>query len=590
MKKIGGCTDRHQVGPLIAPPKRIHLAHERPENMKLPTNLKMSSRLMLGSGAALIVMLGLTVSSIWTQSALGEIGGSAFSAQQRAWLLSQIDRDSGAIHGEIASMLLDKDDALQDARQDTVRTILARRHQTMERLKAIGISVQQQAQIATLEESIADLHETNQNVVKLLAHTARTEAYSLFATASRPKLNKLASLIASLSNAYAKDADGASEQAVSYLHSARWFFIVFGALSIALIALLNRRMGTSIIVPLVQTVATVSEQVGGDLTRSMPEALLARKDELGLLAQAVQALGENLRATVNDVSSGAMVLTTSATVMSNTAQELSSGCKNVADLANTVAAAAEESSANTNSVAAAMEQTTTNLSSVAAATEQMSATVGEIASNAEKARSISSEATRQAQAVSSMMNELGRAARDIGKVTETITSISAQTNLLALNATIEAARAGAAGKGFAVVANEIKELAHQTAAATEDIKSKISGIQASTGSSVSDIERIAQVIKDVGDIVSSIATAIEEQSTVTRDIAGNIAQATGGVKDASERVAQTASVSQSIAKDIAGVTATVTDLVASSANLHGSSSDLKELAQMLSDRVGKFKV
>ena len=136
-------------------------------------------------------------------------------------------------------------------------------------------------------------------------------------------------------------------------------------------------------------------------------------------------------------------------------------------------------------------------------------------------------------------------------MTETITSISNQTNLLALNATIEAARAGAAGKGFAVVATEIKELAKQTAAATEDIKVKISGIQNSTANTVDDIEKVMKVIHDISDIVTTIATAIEEQSVVTKDIAGNISQATRGVDEASDRVSQTSTVAQSVAQDIA---------------------------------------
>ncbi len=144
--------------------------------------------------------------------------------------------------------------------------------------------------------------------------------------------------------------------------------------------------------------------------------------------------------------------------------------------AQTVAAATEEMSINVTSVAAGMEQTTTNLSNVAAATEEMTSTISEIAGNSEKARRITGDATRQANRITEQINELGVAAREIGKVTETITEISSQTNLLALNATIEAARAGSAGKGFAVVANEIKALAQQTAAATEDIKTRIAGV------------------------------------------------------------------------------------------------------------------
>ena len=145
------------------------------------------------------------------------------------------------------------------------------------------------------------------------------------------------------------------------------------------------------------------------------------------------------------------------------------------------------------------------------------------------------------------MQKLGKAAQEIGQVTETITNISAQTNLLALNATIEAARAGTAGKGFAVVANEIKELARQTAEATEDIKARIAGIQNSTGTAITDIGQITAVIKEVGGIVSSIAAAIEEQATVTKDVAGNIAQASAGVRDANYAYPQTAEVSKAIA-------------------------------------------
>jgi methyl-accepting chemotaxis protein len=188
------------------------------------------------------------------------------------------------------------------------------------------------------------------------------------------------------------------------------------------------------------------------------------------------------------------------------------------------------------------------------------------------------------------MKDLGRAAQEIGQVTETITSISAQTNLLALNATIEAARAGAAGKGFAVVANEIKELAQQTAAATEDIKGRIAGIQSSTGSAMGDIEKISQVIKQVGEIVATIAVAIEEQSVVTRDVASNIAQASMGVRDSNERVSQTATVSHSIAQDIAQVNMTIGEIGRGGEQVQTSASELSMLAEQLKELVGRFTV
>ena len=237
-----------------------------------------------------------------------------------------------------------------------------------------------------------------------------------------------------------------------------------------------------------------------------------------------------------------------------------------------------------------MEQATANLTSVATATEEMTATIGEIASNSEKARAITAEATEQADKASDLIKELGQAAQEIGKVTETITSISAQTNLLALNATIEAARAGAAGKGFAVVANEIKQLAQQTAAATEDIKAKITGIQSSTAASVQDIEKVGGVIRQVTEIVSTIATAIEEQSTVTKDIAGNIAQASTGVQDANQRVGQSASVSQNIASDIAEMNRASGEMSSGSEQVLTRASELAQLASNLQQTVGRFKL
>jgi methyl-accepting chemotaxis protein len=317
---------------------------------------------------------------------------------------------------------------------------------------------------------------------------------------------------------------------------------------------------------------------------------IEQKDEIGDLAKALNEMRANIHRMVADIGGCVQTLASSSTELSTVSAQMAYGVKDMSESANGVAAAAEESSANTVSVAASMEQATTNLSSVASATEEMSATVGEIASNSEKARAISSDATVQAQAVSTMMKELGRAAQEIGQVTETITSISAQTNLLALNATIEAARAGAAGKGFAVVANEIKELAQQTAAATEDIKGKIASIQASTGGAIGDIEKIAQVIKQVEEIVANIAAAIEEQSAVTRDVASNISQASMGMQDSNERVGQTATVSQSIAEDIARVTATISRFTRNNECVQSNAEDLLRLREAFESLIGRFKL
>ncbi len=334
-------------------------------------------------------------------------------------------------------------------------------------------------------------------------------------------------------------------------------------------------------------VGFAKQMAEGDLTQTIE---VKQKDEIGVLAAALNHMAANIRNIFKDISGGVQTLSSSATELSAISSQTASGVKQVSDKSSTVAAASEEASANTNSVATSMEQASTNLASVATAMEEMSATVAEIASNSEKARAISEQATAQTQAVSGMMQQLGRAAQEIGKVTETITDISSQTNLLALNATIEAARAGEAGKGFAVVANEIKELARQTAEATEDIKGKIAGVQNSAGGAIADIEKISGVIKQVGEIVGGIAAAIEEQATVTKDVAGNINQASSGVKEANERIAQTASVSKSIAQDVAGVNMAVGEIRQGGEHVQASAGELSKLAEQLKKMVGQFKV
>jgi methyl-accepting chemotaxis protein len=263
---------------------------------------------------------------------------------------------------------------------------------------------------------------------------------------------------------------------------------------------------------------------------------------------------------------------------------LTSASGQLASKTNYVASAADEMSANTVSVAAGMEQADTGLHAVAAAVEEMTATISEIARNSERAHATTGDAAFKVEQFSMVMDGLGQSAQEIGKVTETITRISAQTNLLALNATIEAARAGAAGKGFAVVASEIKELALQTAAATSEIKEKISTIQGSTVGAVADIDQIVRVIRDVKEIVMTIAAAIQEQSTVTQDIAGNIDRASGGVRNANKRVAQTAAVAGNIAREISELSGTNGHVTSVSAKA------LAQLAERLNQIVTQFTV
>ncbi|MFO7715393.1 methyl-accepting chemotaxis protein [Desulfosarcina sp.] len=345
----------------------------------------------------------------------------------------------------------------------------------------------------------------------------------------------------------------------------------------------------SIVRPINAAVAGLKDiaQGEGDLTMRLEAST---RDEVGELARWFNVFIEKLQGIIREITDGVQTLSSSSTELSAISEQMTQGIQTVSDKSNTVSAAAEEMNANMNNVAAAMEQSATNTNMVATASEEMSATIGEIAQNAEKARGISDEATHKASSASTNMDQLGAAANSIGKVIETITDISEQVNLLALNATIEAARAGEAGKGFAVVANEIKELAKQTAAATQDIKEKIEGIQGTTSTTVGQITEITQVINSVNDVVANIATAVEQQSAATREIASNVAQASRGIQEVNENVNQSTAVSGEISRDIAGVSLSMNEMSTSSGQVNLSAQELSKLSENLKHLVDQFKI
>ena len=217
-------------------------------------------------------------------------------------------------------------------------------------------------------------------------------------------------------------------------------------------------------------------------------------------------------------------------------QVVAGSAKELQETAGMMATTAAETSQATVTVAAAAEEATSNVSIVAASTDEMGKSVTEIAQQMSHSTSIAGEAVQRANSTTATIAALSASAEKIGNVVRLISDIAAQTNLLALNATIESARAGEAGKGFAVVASEVKNLATQTAKATEEISLQIHEIQTITRQSVSDISEIQSIIDNINSISVSIQAAVEEQSAATREIARSTHEAANGAHDVARNI------------------------------------------------------
>ncbi len=235
---------------------------------------------------------------------------------------------------------------------------------------------------------------------------------------------------------------------------------------------------------------------------------------------------ENLIKVVSSITDMAVTVASSAEELTAVSQELSAN--------------AGETLKRANSVAETSTMVSTNVNGVAASSEEMMASIREISRSATEAARVARSAVGTAESTNQTIQQLGTAGSEIGKVIKVITSIAQQTNLLALNATIEAARAGEAGKGFAVVANEVKELAKETAHATEEIGQKIEAIQSNTTAAVRAIAEVTSIITQVNDISNVIASAVEEQTATTSEISRNVSQAAAGSKEISASVAEVA--------------------------------------------------
>ncbi|MEM9644386.1 MAG: methyl-accepting chemotaxis protein [Planctomycetota bacterium] len=368
-----------------------------------------------------------------------------------------------------------------------------------------------------------------------------------------------------------------------------WGAIVASGLAALTIGLVAFFITRSLIRPIDRTVETLRDiaEGEGDLTRRLDEN---QPGELGDLAVNFNLFATRIHDIVSSITSNSTTLTDASEQLSLSSQRLSDGAMQSKTQSATVSSAAEELSINMQNMAHSTEEMSSGIKQVSDAVDEMKTTISEIAENADRSAEVAGQAAGAAEVSNEKVGGMGAAADEIGKVIEVIQDIAEQTNLLALNATIEAARAGEAGKGFAVVATEVKELAKQTAVATDDIRGRIEAMQRSTGEAVDSIAQISDVIGSVNELSRTIASAVEQQNITTQQIADHVGSTADLAGSVARGVAESAEASREITENISHVDAVLQETAEGADESHQSGDELMRLATEMKGLVEQFKV
>ncbi|MGV2978447.1 methyl-accepting chemotaxis protein [Roseibium alexandrii] len=505
------------------------------------------------------------------------------------------------LKGELRGAVHNVEEKLKAANLDamTVKMLMMRRHEKDFMLrgadKYIGRIDDRRSEFAEMLPN-SGLPDAEQKEISALLDTYQA-AFKKFAE----KAQFIDAQVAAADETFAKimpdwaklsEAAYLGKQAASAgLESARSFsnnlFLVIGSISLILAIGLGWLIGRSITRPINDLTEVMEELAGGN--NDVTVAYADRSNEIGSIARAVEVFRANAIRT-QELEQEQQDRTARAeeekrAFMENLASQfeasvgaiverVSSTAANLDQSAQTMARVSENTSERAEVAASASAQTTENVSVVASAAEEMTASISEINQQIIRASAASKSAAQDVSGTAAQMESLANMADRIGEVVSMISDIAEQTNLLALNATIESARAGEAGKGFAVVASEVKALANETAKATENISQLVTEIQLETKTAVGSIAKIGDVMRDLDQSSTAIASAMEEQGATTQSVAENVAQAANGTRDVSDSI--------KVVKDASVESSDATHAVQSSIN------DLTEQSNLLRDEVNRF--
>jgi len=412
---------------------------------------------------------------------------------------------------------------------------------------------------AAVKEQLPGIRQAQQATMDTAAGGGRdavVQGGNDYADKVTPIVDRTTGKLADLAESFDTLLKQSQEELASANTSAVWTMGIATILALASGAFVATFLGRGISGATQSVLAQAEAIAAGDLTRD--DLKVRSQDELGDLTTAINKMSSSLKRMILSITENAMQVASASEELNTTSQQITAN--------------SEETSAQADVVSKAAQSVSQNLQTVATGAEEMGASIKEIAKNATEAAKIATSAVKVAEDTTATVSKLGESSTEIGQVIKVITSIAQQTNLLALNATIEAARAGEAGKGFAVVANEVKELAKETARATEDISRKIEAIQTDTKAAVDAIASISGVIHQINDISSTIATAVEEQNATTNEMSRNVSEAATGSGEITSNIAGVAEAAQ-------GTTRGATDTQKASQQLVETSTQLRRLVE-----------
>ncbi|SEP51274.1 Methyl-accepting chemotaxis protein [Methylobacterium sp. ap11] len=487
------------------------------------------------------------------------------------------------------NMLLERDPQTQARFKTHQQAGMIEAREAIERLVALSDTPERRAFNEAFRRDVESFFATLDRVSELMLRRQSDEAFRVARDVGIPARLKLNEWMAERSTAQAKELAAAKERSAANVTDSTRTLIIFALAGLATaLVLASTIVVFAITRPLASLVDVLQRMARGEIETEIKEA--TRGDEIGAVARAVESIKAmvarkaaeeaEVKRRADEAASAARkrammeMADGFEAAVGGIVGQVSASATELQATAQMMTATATQTAAQSTAVAAAAEEASSNVGTVAAAAEELGASVAEIGRQVDGSARLAQTTVAEAGEMAHEVQALTQATARIGDVVGLISSIAAQTNLLALNATIEAARAGAAGRGFAVVAAEVKELAGQTARATEEITSQIAAIQASTGQAAGAINQITERIKEISGVSISIAAAVEEQGAATQEIVRNVSQAASGTGE--------------VTGNIAGVAGAAEDTGAAASQVLVSASELSRHSEHLTAEVARF--